>query len=126
MKERKWISKTDGIVLGVLVLFAAGFLLWRAVAAQPGMRAVVTVDGEAVLQIDLQSAEDAQSYTLQNGVQLVAENHTVRFAASDCPDEICVETGALQKVGESAACVPNRTVVTVVGGEPRDVDVIAY
>lgn len=126
MKERKWISKTDGIVLGVLVLFAAGFLLWRAVAAQPGMNAVVTVDGETVLQIDLQSAEDAQSYTLQNGVQLVAENHTVRFAASDCPDRICVETGALQKVGESAACVPNRTVVTVVGGEPRDVDVIAY
>ena len=126
MKERKWISKTDGIVLGVLVLFAAGFLLWRAVAAQPGMRAVVTVDGEAVLQIDLQSAEDAQSYTLQNGVQLVAENHTVRFAESDCPDGICVETGALQTVGESAACVPNRTVVTVVGGEPRDVDVIAY
>ncbi len=126
MKERKWISKTDGIVLGILVLFAAGFLLWRAVAAQPGMNAVVTVDGEAVLQIDLQSAEDAQSYTLENGVQLVAENHTVRFAASDCPDSICVETGALQKVGESAACVPNRTVVTVVGGEPRDVDVIAY
>ena len=126
MKERKWISKTDGIVLGILVLFAAGFLLWRAVAAQPGMRAVVTVDGEAVLQIDLQSAEDAQSYTLQNGVQLVAENHTVRFAESDCPDGICVETGALRKVGESAACVPNRTVVTVVGGEPRDVDVIAY
>ncbi|HIS04500.1 MAG TPA: NusG domain II-containing protein [Candidatus Fimenecus stercoravium] len=126
MKERKWISKTDGIVLGILVLFAAGFLLWRAVAAQPGMNAVVTVDGEAVLQIDLQSAEDAQSYTLQNGVQLVAENHTVRFAESDCPDGICVETGALQKVGESAACVPNRTVVTVVGGEPRDVDVIAY
>ena len=126
MKERKWISKTDGIVLGVLVLFAAGFLLWRAVAAQPGMRAVVTVDGEAVLQIDLQAAVDAQSYTLQNGVQLVAENHTVRFAASDCPDGICVETGALQKVGESAACVPNRTVVTVVGDEPRDVDVIAY
>ena len=122
MKERKWISKTDGIVLGVLVLFAAGLLLWRAVA----MRAVVTVDGEAVLQIDLQSAEDAQSYTLQNGVRLIAENHTVRFAASDCPDGICVETGALQKVGESAACVPNRTVVTVVGGEPRDVDVIAY
>lgn len=126
MKERKWISKTDGIVLGILVLFAAGFLLWRAVAAQPGMNAVVTVDGEAVLQIDLQSAEDAQSYTLQNGVQPVAENHTVRFAESDCPDGICVETGALQKVGESAACVPNRTVVTVVGGEPRDVDVIAY
>lgn len=126
MKERKWISKTDGIVLGILVLFAAGFLLWRAFAAQLGMRAVVTVDGEAVLQIDLQSAEDAQSYTLQNGVQLVAENHTVRFAASDCPDGICVETGALRKVGESAACVPNRTVVTVVGGEPRDVDVIAY
>ena len=126
MKERKWISKTDGIVLGILVLFAAGFLLWRAVAAQPGMCAVVTVDGETVLQIDLQTAVDAQSYTLQNGVQLVAENHTVRFAESDCPDGICVETGALRKVGESAACVPNRTVVTVVGGEPRDVDVIAY
>lgn len=126
MKERKWISKTDGIVLGILVLFAAGFLLWRAVAAQPGTVATVTVDGETVLQIDLQAAVDAQSYTLQNGVQLVAENHTVRFAASDCPDGICMETGALQKVGESAACVPNRTVVTVVGGEPRDVDVIAY
>lgn len=126
MKERKWISKADGIVLGVLVLLAAGFLLWRAFTAQPGMNAVVTVDGEAVLQIDLQSAEGAQSYTLQNGVRLIAENHTVRFAESDCPDGICLKTGALQKTGDSAACVPNRTVVTVTGDESRDVDVIAY
>ncbi len=126
MKERKWISKADGIVLGVLVLLAAGFLLWRAFTAQPGMNAVVTVDGEAVLQIDLQSAEGAQSYTLENGVRLIAENHTVRFAESDCPDGICLKTGALQKTGDSAACVPNRTVVTVTGDESRDVDVIAY
>lgn len=125
MKERKWISKTDGIVLCALVLCAAGCLLWRAFA-QPGAVATVTVDGETVLQIDLQTAADVQSYTLENGVRLVAEDHAVRFAESDCPDGICMETGAISKAGETAACVPNRTVVYITGGTANDVDMLVY
>lgn len=124
MKERKWFSKTDALVLCLLVLLTAAFFLWRA-HASPGTAAVVTVDGETVLTIDLSACVQRATYTLANGVELVAEDHTVRVARSNCPDGLCVRAGALSKAGDTAVCVPNRTVVAVTGAD-RPVQAVTY
>lgn len=124
MKKRKWISKADLLVAAVLLLCAAGGLFWRAMP-QDAAVAQVTVDGTVVLQVDLQDAAEAKTYTLENGVILKAENHAICFAHADCRDAVCVHTGALFRVGDVAACLPNRTVVAVVGATD-DVDILTY
>lgn len=124
MKERKWFSKADCLVLCLLGLFAAAFFLWRA-GASPGTAAVVTVEGETVLTVDLAACEARETYTLPNGVELLAEAHTIRVAFSDCPDGLCMQAGVLSKAGDTAVCVPNRTVVSVVGSD-RPVHAVTY
>ena len=38
---------------------------------------------------------------------------SARVVSSPCPDKICVRMGWLSRVGEYAACLPNRVVMTV-------------
>lgn len=124
---KKWISRADVIVLAVLLL--AGLGLWilpRVLPQGNALVAEVTVGGETVLELDLQTATDRKTYTLENGVVLVAENHTVAFLSADCPDKVCVNTGALSRAGEVAACVPTGTVVTVKGESRTSLDGITY
>ena len=49
----------------------------------------------------------------------------IGFTESDCPDLVCVHTGMLSKAGDVAACVPNKTVISVSGGE-ASVDTLTY
>ena len=63
------------------------------------------------------------------------EDPTVRFKIQDgaiafidatCPDKICEQAGYLSRVGETAACLPRKTVLTVISApEEKEADVIA-
>ena len=124
---QKWISRADLILLAVLAVIGVGLLILPSLLPQSDrLVAEVTVNGETVLTLDLQTAAARETYSLENGVVLVAENHTVAFLSADCPDKVCVQTGALSRVGEVAACVPTGTVVTVKGESRTAPDGITY
>lgn len=124
---KKWISRADVIVLAVLLLVGLGlWILPRVLPQGDALVAEVTVGGETVLELDLQTATARKTYTLGNGVVLVTENHTVAVLSADCPDKVCVNTGALSRAGEVAACVPTGTVVTVKGESRAILDGITY
>lgn len=124
--KRKWISKADIAVLLSLLLICGGLYFARVFQKGDAAVAEVTIGGETVLELDLQNAVERQTYTLENGVTLVTENHTVSFLSADCPDAVCVRTGALRNVGDVAACVPNETVVCVKGESRQQLDGITY
>lgn len=124
---KKWIYRAD--VLLLFILTAVGLALWlvpRALPQSEMLYAEVTVSGKVVLELDLQATDARTEYSLPNGVVLVAENHTIAFLSADCPDKVCVQTGALSRVGEVAACVPTGTVVTVKGESRTALDGITY
>lgn len=124
---QKWISRADLILLAVLAVIGVGLLILPSLLPQSDrLVAEVTVNGEIVLTLDLQTAAARETYSLENGVVLVTENHTVAFLSADCPDKVCVQTGALSRVGEVAACVPTGTVVTVKGESRQAPDGITY
>ena len=124
---KKWISRVDVLILAVLLLVGLGlWILPRVLPQSDTLIAEVTVGGETVLELDLQTATDRETYPLENGVVLVAENHTVAFLSADCPDKVCVNTGVLSRAGEVAACVPTGTVVTVKGESRVSLDGITY
>lgn len=124
--KRKWLSKPDFIIILVLVVAAVGALLWQNTASADGAVAEVTIDGETVLELPLSDVMEPQEITLSNGIVLEAKAHTIRFLQSDCPDGLCVKVGALEKPGDVAACLPNKTVVSIRGGEKNAVDILTY
>ncbi len=124
--KRKAFAKTDLILILVLLLLAAALFL-PSVLSGDAVAAYVTVEGETVLELDLQSVTDAQEFTLANGVVLLAEHQSIRFLSADCPDLLCVHAGALSHAGEVAACVPNQTVISLHSTqETSPVDGITY
>ena len=48
---------------------------------------------------------------------------TASFA--DCPDKLCVHQKAVSRDGESIICLPNKVVVSIEGGEDREMDAVA-
>ena len=56
-------------------------------------------------------------------VRIVAENGKIFFESAECEDKLCVSCGKLEKKGDTAVCLPSKTVITVAGS---DVDAVTY
>lgn len=122
----KWFSKADFFLILAVLAGAVLLLLPQWLANENTVVAEVTVDGVTVQEIPLKKSDEKQQYILENGVVLETENGTIRFSQSDCPDAVCVHTGALSRAGEIAACVPNQTVVVLKSEKNAAVDGITY
>ena len=122
MNERKLVTKRDIAILAVLVFFALALLLFFRFGLKDGRTALISVDGRDYMTVSLDKDDEI---TLENGVKIIVSDGKIGFAESDCPDLVCVHTGMLSKAGDVAACVPNKTVISVSGGE-ASVDTLTY
>lgn len=120
-------KKGDLIIIFVVLIIGIGAAIpWIWNQVNPGSStdgeeriAVITRYGEEMARIDLNSLAEPQHLHYEDGIELtiVAENGTIRFLESKCPDQICVRTGALDEPGDFAACLPAETIVTIEGDE---------
>lgn len=123
--ERKLITKRDALILFIIALAAVFAVIISNLLKTTGEIAVISVDGEAVREISLNGIKEKTDIKLENGVVITAENGKVYFSESDCEDKICINSRELTKSGDVAACVPNKTVITV-KGTADGADVITY
>lgn len=112
------MTRADRTVIVLLAAFAlAAWPLAVAVAEDasqvtitgPLGKTVVPIGTDAVYEID--GALGTVTVTIKDGSAAVTE--------SDCPDHVCVRTGAVRTPGSVIACVPNRVIVRV-GGDDTD------
>lgn len=120
--EIKLFRKTDIAVIAVIAVAALVFA-FAVFSESENPQAVVTVDGEIIETIDLSSVRERIVITPETEprVVIVAENGGIRFESADCGDKLCVNSGILKKSGDTAVCLPAKTVITVEGA---DVDAV--
>lgn len=41
------------------------------------------------------------------------ENDQISIIAADCPDKVCVQTGAIRQPGEIIACLPHKLIIEI-------------
>lgn len=115
----------DFIIVGMVAMLAIGsLLLGMGPKLSTGSEtAEVWQNGRLVRVINLGSLSSPLEFELDGAYhdKLIAEKGRIRFAWADCPDKVCVNTGWLTKPGQSAACVPNRVLVKIVGASEQDV-----
>ena len=112
------------LVLAVLIL-AGGFWLYSSFAMDKGAEAVISVDGEELCRLPL--GVDT-TYTIGEGEHfnsLVISGGEAWMADASCPDHICVNSGKVSLEGQSIVCLPNKTIVSIVGGEDSGLDGVA-
>ena len=107
----------DGLAaLAVVVLaVACAAVVWGGQGTGENLTAVVSVDGEEVERINLESEEGIRSYS-GHGYTLPG----VRVEHADCPTQDCVHTGIITRAGQSFVCLPARIIIRLEGGSEPD------
>mgnify|MGYP000881559269 CR=1 FL=1 len=108
----------DSAAVVALFLAALVALLWQQGSAAPPLNpeGVVRVAGEVRMVVPLDK-EQLIPLEVSGGRMVVeAAPGKIRIRESTCPDKICVRTGWISNPSQSIVCVPNKTVVTVRGG----------
>lgn len=119
----KLIKKGDILLVAAIAVIAGIFFLWQSFNSE-SLTAVITVDGEVVQTVNLSAKEEKIIIPdTQLKVKIVAENGKIRFDYAECEDKLCVSCGNLEKKGDTAVCLPSKTVITVAGS---DVDAVTY
>ena len=112
-KAKKLLRPADLIAVGAILLLAG--VLWLLTAGRPGETAEIVCGREVLYTIRLSDVRTPYELRLENGVTVTVAPGAIYFSASDCANQLCVHTGKLTKAGQSAACLPNKTLIRVTG-----------
>lgn len=127
----KFFKRTDLII--ILVLALAGAVIWfvysGAVSGRPA-KAEIYFGSELVKTVPLAKGTDVRFFLPQKPHVIfhLFKDGSICFEESDCPDKICVKTGRLSQIGQTAACLPNKLIMKIVPSGKRsddDIDMMA-
>lgn len=117
----------DFLIIGIILVVMAA-IVFVGSFEKPGDDSIaqISVDGDLVLEINLDDLSQEKQYFLLDGeVELLAKEGMIRFIHSDCPDLVCVNTGWISRSGQVAACLPNKVIIKIVGKE-NEMDVVLH
>ncbi len=122
--DKKLFRKADIIIILAVLVIAGVFLLWQY-SSGDNLRAVIAVEGKVVETLDLDKITGKKVIIPDTSpkVKIVAEKGSIRFDEAECRDKICVSRGKLYRKGDTAVCLPSKTVITITGGS---VDAVTY
>ena len=117
--------RLDFIIIGSILLFAYIFVLIIKLTQKEGKYVVVifnqTEKSRYLLDEDL---EVKLSFGDDKYNILVIKDGKASIKSASCPDQICVRQRSISKVGETITCLPNKTVIKIVG-DKSEVDVVS-
>lgn len=121
--KRKLWRPLDAAVIAAIIICALAFFL---PSKSTNTTAVITVDGKTVKEIKLKSAQNGV-FTLSEApdVSFEIKDGKIAFVNAKCRDGLCEKRGFLYRAGDTAACLPNKTVITV-RGEGSAFDGVSY
>lgn len=115
------------VAAAILLLSLVCWLPLRTQAADGGLTAVISADGQELDRVRLDTLDGAtrREYAA-NG-----ESLTILFApsgvsvlSSTCPTQDCVHTGHIDNAGESIVCLPARLSIRLTGADSGGVDAV--
>ena len=56
---------------------------------------------------------------------LVIKDGKASIEQASCPDKICVRQNSISKTGQTITCLPNKTVIKIIGDTDSGVDVVS-
>ena len=75
--------------------------------------AEIKLNGKVIRQIDL-SKDDTFVIASESGTNIVkVEDGKITIIEADCPDKVCVKTGAISNAGDVIACVPHKILILI-------------
>jgi heptaprenyl diphosphate synthase len=115
--SRKLTPWDAGAALLLSAIVVASFVL---LPGTEGTAVLVEVAGRAVEKLDIHENREVTFRGEKGEMKVEVRDGRVRVAEADCPNRICVRTGWRSREGEVIVCVPNRTVIRILGRERNE------
>lgn len=111
MKKRDWMFAAAMIVL------AAAIWLFGQSEHKKASALKIMAGGKNFGIYDLKEDREIKIYehnicTIKDGI--------VSMTWADCPDQICVKTKEISKVGETIICLPHKVVLEIISEDPLE------
>ena len=125
----KKLERIIVIVIVLLSLLAIGIPM-LAKSNHQNSYIVINVDNKVVKKIPMNNSNESKryDYNFKNNIGYIeVKNGRVRMVEMSkelCPNNICSDTGWIDKTYQSIVCLPNRIIVTIDGGKSDEIDVI--
>lgn len=110
--KNKLVTRLDIAVILLILVLSIAFVLFGFLKDN-GKKAVVSVDGETVLELSLKNEAEHKVKTETGFNTVVVENGSVFVSTADCKDSVCINRGKINKKGESIVCLPHKLIVEI-------------
>ena len=116
--------KNDILLIAALLVVATAVWLAVTLTRTDGAYARVGADGEIVMTLPLDKDADVVIGEGERTNRLIIKDGAAYVTDASCPDHLCVRQGRASKSGETIVCLPNKFVVTIIGGEDGEIDMV--
>ncbi|MBV7276795.1 NusG domain II-containing protein [Clostridiaceae bacterium UIB06] len=107
------------LLISLIIVSFIGVFIYKTYVKGSNRIAVVEQNGKIVKTIDLNKIKEKSEFILpyNNGHfnKIEVEPGKIRFIDADCPDKICVKTGWISEPGQTAVCLPHKTIIRIEG-----------
>ncbi len=117
--------KNDILLILAVLILAGGIWLYTSLTRDSGAEVLVTVEGEELYRLPLDKDTELVIGTGEKYNTLVISGGEAYIEDASCPDHVCVKSGRVSFDGQIIVCLPNKLVVSIVGGEASELDGIA-
>ena len=123
-KDKK--IRNDFILIAAVLIAARGIWLGVELSKEEGAFAVVVVDGVETAKYPLDRDAEIRLESENGGYNiLVIKDGSADVAEASCPDKICVNQHSIDKTGETITCLPNKTVIKIIGAGEAEIDFVS-
>ena len=124
------MKRKRNTVLFLIILFliiGIGFLIQRYYFGKSGISAIIEQDGETVAELNLNKNTE---FVLNDGKggsnTITVQNGHISVTEANCPDLVCVRTGAISQTGEVIACLPHKLIITISSDQTDSLDSLTW
>ena len=98
----------------LFLIICIGFLIQKYYFGKSGTSAIIEQDGETVAELDLNKDTELFLNDGNGGSNTITvHNGQISVTEANCPDLVCVRTGAISETGEVIACLPHKLIITI-------------
>jgi len=117
----------DFLVILAIVLIAVLFAVSLYQSNTDEKIAIVSQNNVVLDRIELNKISERHLINYYGEYPGIIEvnNGKIRFLQADCPDQVCVNTGWIDRPGQIAVCLPAGVIIKIEGVQ-TDIDIIVH
>lgn len=111
----------------LFLIICIGFLIQKYYFGKSGTSAIIEQDGETVAELDLKKDTELFLNDGNGGSNTITvHNRQISVTEANCPDLVCVRTGAISETGEVIACLPHKLIITISSDQTNSLDGLTW